>query len=105
MKPWQLFKLTLAVLSLTDILKYQVIALPLRERLGWRHDATGTADQWEPTKSKTLNFFGQVLSCFRCTSVWVSGILFVLRLLPGYNLIESVLIASWVATYLNRKVN
>lgn len=102
MKLFQLFKLTFAVLSLTDILVYQKIAAPIREYFGWEHEQ-GDPIGWEPTPSRVKNFFGNAIGCPRCTSVWAALILIILSKFPGYGEIEGILISSWIATYINRK--
>lgn len=100
----QLVRLALAVVSLTDLLVYQKIFTPVRAFFGFEHDAEGYSKGRKPTGVKWRDFFGEALTCFRCTSVWVSIILVLLSFLPFYKILESVLIGSWVATNLNRFV-
>ena len=60
----------LATTRITEILNYEKIFTGLREYVGVYHDSNGM-----PIGQDTNNrfvFFGSLLSCYRCTSVWVA---------------------------------
>lgn len=72
----------LAITRLTEILQYERIFLPLREAVGIYHDGDGIPVTHDDTHRYA--FFGSLLSCFSCTSVWVTfGLLLLTRLYPN----------------------
>jgi hypothetical protein len=98
----QLVKLCFAVVSLTDLLVWQKLFIPVRAYFGWVHDDEGNRLYHKTTNVKWRDFFGTAIGCFRCTSVWVAIILVVLSYLPFYKILELILVGSWGATLLNR---
>lgn len=100
-----LFKFTLAVTSLTDLLVYQKIADPIRRFFGFEFDGAGYSIGRKDTGNRIKDFFGDALTCFRCTSVWVAISMVVLSFIPYYEYLEAILIVSWVATMINKKLN
>lgn len=99
-----LFKFSIAVVSLTDLLVYQKIANPIRKLFGFTTDSAGYNNGRKNTGNRLIDFFGDALTCFRCTSVWASFILISFSFIPYYEYLEAILIISWVATLLNRKL-
>jgi len=77
-----LFILGLATWRITSILQREKIATPLRQRLGEKYDEILQVNTYADT------FFGHLIGCFWCVSVWggvfsvVLYILFPLALLP-----------------------
>lgn len=70
---WFVFIGTLATWRLARIIGQERIARPLRQRLGEKIDIVGN-----PTYPDT--FWGYLISCFRCLSVW-GGIIVVILFL------------------------
>lgn len=90
-----MLKLLFAILSLTDILVNQKVAKPIRAWVGIDHRNGYPATDIAPPTT----FWGQVLSCFRCTSVWVA--LFFVLIKPFTwlsNTLETTAAFSWLAT-------
>lgn len=70
----------LAIIRITEILINERIFMPLREAVGIYHNAEGTPIG--RNEEHPLAFFGGMLECFSCTSVWVT--IFLIALLKLY---------------------
>lgn len=62
--------LPLAIIRISEIIVYERIFLSLREWLGVYHDSNATPIAVDDTHPRS--FFGHLISCVSCTSVWVS---------------------------------
>lgn len=65
----------LAAWRLTELLMFDTIFRPLREWFGIPHTQEGTPLGLLEDNGCVRNFFGQLLTCVRCTSVWVGGLI------------------------------
>src|SRR5687768_7384801 len=92
---------TLTIMNITEILVNGKIALPLREKVGISHDRDGNRITHDGS------YLAELFSCFWCTSVWVSAMVFLLYfLLPKsfFRYVINTFAYSWLATYLNEKI-
>lgn len=91
----------LAILRISEILVFERIFLPLREVVGILHDSDGLplgVDDDVP-----LHFFGHMLSCVRCTSVWVTtGLVLITKFWKtGGTIISTIFALNKLALMLN----
>lgn len=63
---WILIIAPVSVWRITNIVEVEKIAQPLRNLFGIKHDVAGNPVSWPQS------FFGYLLGCFWCLSVWVS---------------------------------
>lgn len=113
----------LASARLTVLLVHDTILEPVRERvylrwpprdllaLGYEYQRKDTNGEYLPMgASRDWSMFGELLSCTRCTSVWVSGALYSLALASGLlvpGIVEAGLqfgAVTWIAAWGASKV-
>lgn len=91
-----------AVWRITELFVTDKIMAPVREFFGIAHTETVSLGRVED-KGRFKNFVGDLLSCFRCTSVWAA--LFVAVLLqfdyPVVNVVLAVFGFSQIAIFMD----
>lgn len=87
---WNFLVNVIATLRLLEIIKYEKISQPFRDRVGILHDDNGGIIAHDPN-----SFVSKVISCSSCLSVWC-GLFIVLMDKLGITCIRDVLAVSWV---------
>ena len=99
---WKNISLVLAIARLAEIFNYEGIFLPLREAVGIYHDVNGMPVSHD--YEHRFAFFGALLSCYRCTSVWATFAILVLSRMGSLgNFIVTVFATNKVVLLLKEK--